>query len=64
MFEGSWEHLREAIFVVFRHMRHADMVKIDLVLLVKQTTSHAQFQHGAAEFPGRNLQHVQICRRP
>jgi hypothetical protein len=34
MLEGSRKYLREPIFVVFRNMRHDDVVKIDLELLV------------------------------
>src|SRR5271166_1910431 len=52
MLEGSRKYLREPIFVVFRYMRDANVVKIDLVFLVKRTTPHAQCQHGAADFAG------------
>lgn len=44
MFEGSGKYLSEPVFLVFRHMGHTDVVKIDLVLLVKQAALHAQFQ--------------------
>jgi hypothetical protein len=44
MFEGSGKYLSEPVFIVFRHMGHADVVKIDLVLLVKRAALHAQFQ--------------------
>jgi hypothetical protein len=37
MFEGSREYLRKPIFVVFRNVRHANVVKIDLVLPVERT---------------------------
>jgi hypothetical protein len=33
----------ESLFVVFWHMSHANVVKIDLVLLVEQTALHAEF---------------------
>ena len=64
MLEGSWKYLREPIFVVFRNIRHANVIKIEIVLLVKRTTSHAQCQYGAADFRWCNLQDVQISRWP
>ncbi len=39
MLEGSWKYLREPIFV-FLNMRHANLVKIDLVLPVERTAPH------------------------
>src|SRR6266568_771861 len=48
MFEDSREYLGEWIFVIVRHLGHADSVEIDLVFLVKRTTLHAHFKHRAS----------------
>jgi hypothetical protein len=42
MLKGSRQYPFEPIFVAFRYMSYADVVQIDLVLLMKQTASHAK----------------------